>query len=56
MVMKIQNCTQLIASGANSIETSISTLCSLILAERNIIGQMNYPNALKDLFIEQSEI
>lgn len=34
--------------------TTIYTLCALILAERNLIVEMNVPNALKDLFIEQS--
>lgn len=35
--------------------TTMYTLCALILAERNLIVEMNVPNALKDLFIEQSE-
>lgn len=55
MVMKNRNCFQLMAPGSISPTTTIYTLCALILAERNLIVEMNIPNALKDLFIEQSE-
>lgn len=53
--MKNRNCFQLMAPGTMSSATTIYTLCALILAERNLIVDMNVPNALKDLFIEQSE-
>lgn len=55
MVMKNRNCLQLMAPGTMSLASTIYTLCALILAERNLIVEMNVPNALKDLFIEQSE-
>lgn len=56
MVMKNRNCFQLMAPGSMSPATTIYTLCALILAERNLIVEMNIPNALKDLFIEQSDL
>lgn len=56
MVMKNRNCFQLMAPATMSPAATMYELCALILAERNLILEMSTPNALKDLFIEQSNL
>lgn len=54
MVLKYRNCGHSLPAESVALDFHIYTLCALIWHERNLIVEMNTPNALKDLFIEQS--
>lgn len=55
MVMKFRNCSQSISSASVPLNYTIYKLCSFIWHERNLIDEMQIPNALKDLYLEQSK-
>lgn len=53
--MKFRNCTSSLSPDAVSFEYIIRMLCTNIWHERNLIIDFGLPNALKDLFLEQSK-
>lgn len=55
MVMKFRNCSQSISPASVPLSYTIYKLCSFIWHERNLIDEMQIPNALKDLYLEQSK-
>lgn len=56
MLMRYRNCGQCLPANGMSLDYIIYTLCALIQHERNLIIEMDIPNALRDLFLEQSKI
>lgn len=55
MLLKYRSCGQALAVTSSSLDFHIYSLCSLIWHQRNLIIEMQTPNALKDLFMEQSK-
>lgn len=56
MLMRYRNCGHCLPAAGLSLDYIIYTLCALIQHERNLIIEMDTPNALRDLFVEQSKI
>lgn len=56
MLVKYRMCGQCLPADAMSLDFIIHTLCAMIWHERNLIIEMNIPNATKDLFLEQSKV
>lgn len=56
MLMRYRNCGQCLPANGMSLDYIIYTLCALIQHERNLIIEMDIPDALRDLFLEQSKI
>lgn len=56
MLMRYRNCGHCLPADELSLDYIIYTLCALIQHERNLIIEMDIPNALRDLFLEQSKI
>lgn len=56
MLVKYRMCGQCLPANAMSLDFIIHTLCAMIWHERNLIIEMNIPNATKDLFLEQSKV
>lgn len=56
--MRYRNCGQSLPANGMSLDYIIYKLCALIQHERSLIIEMdnNIPNALRDLFLEQSKI
>ncbi|XP_055301312.1 UPF0764 protein C16orf89 homolog [Sitodiplosis mosellana] len=54
MVMKYHDCGSCLPVTGMSLDFMIYTLCSMVWHERNLIIEMDIPNQLKDLLIEQT--
>lgn len=55
MLVKYRECGQCLPADGMSLDFMIYNLCAMIWHERNLIIEMNTPNATKDLFLEQSK-
>lgn len=55
LVAKYRNCGSCLPVDGMSIDFMIYTLCAMVWHERNLIIEMNIPNQLKDLLLEQSK-
>lgn len=55
MILANLNCTELTAPDDVPPAARIYDLCAQILVEWDVVARMGFPNALKDLFIEQSK-
>lgn len=53
--MKYHGCGSCLPVTGMSLDFMIYTLCSMVWHERNLIIEMNTPNQLKDLLLEQSK-
>lgn len=56
MLMRYRNCGHCLPADELSLDYIIYTLCALIQHERNLIIEMDLPNALRDLFLEQCKL
>lgn len=56
MLINYRNCGQYLPADGMSLDYTIYTLCALIQHERNLIIEMDIPNALRDLLLEQCKM
>lgn len=55
MLVKYRDCGSCLPVNGMSLDFMIYSLCSMVWHERNLIIEMDVPNQLKDLLMEQSE-